>query len=388
MNLIKHWAAALDDYVIDLAWSPDGSLLAAASAAGPVWLFASADGAKSHLLPGHDMGTNAVAFAPMSPRAEGGGQKTDSGTQNSELKNRNPILATGGQDGAVKFWDAAAGQHVSTAKLGTDWVEHLTWTTVSGGGPILAAAASRKLALINPDGSIRHSFKPAPKTITALAWQPIFGGQTPDDRGQSDPASSPLSAIRPPSSATAPTLAVAYFGGVCLWDAGDFSAKKEYEYNNGIHALVWSPDGKWLVSGNQDPSVHLWVPAANEELQMSGYETKVKHLSFDHSSHWLATGGGRDACIWDCSGEGPEGREPAMLPHDAAVCAIAFQNSHGLLATASQDGVVMLWSPERKNPLRATVKMPAPATKLLWSPDDALLAIGSEKGAVYVLKAD
>ena len=24
MNLIKHWAAALDDYVIDLAWAPDG----------------------------------------------------------------------------------------------------------------------------------------------------------------------------------------------------------------------------------------------------------------------------------------------------------------------------------------------------------------------------
>ena len=352
MNLIKHWATALDDYVIDLAWSPDGSLLAAASAAGPVWLFASADGAKSHLLPGHDMGTNAIAFAPMSQRAEGGGQ--------------NPILATGGQDGAVKFWDAAAGQHVATAKLGTDWVEHLAWTTVSGGGSMLVAAAGRKLALINPDGSIRHQFKPAPKTITAFAWLPS-------------------SVVSPPPSAT---LAVAYFGGVCLWDAGDFSAKKEYEYNNGIHALVWSPDGKWLVSGNQDPSVHLWVPAANEELQMSGYETKVKHLSFDHSSHWLATGGGRDACIWDCSGEGPEGREPAMLPHDAPVCAIAFQNSHGLLATASQDGVVMLWSPERKTPLRATVKMPAAATKLLWSPDDRLLAIGSEKGAVYVLKAD
>ena len=31
MELTKHWAAQLDDYVIDLAWSPDGSLLAAAS---------------------------------------------------------------------------------------------------------------------------------------------------------------------------------------------------------------------------------------------------------------------------------------------------------------------------------------------------------------------
>jgi WD40 repeat protein len=134
--------------------------------------------------------------------------------------------------------------------------------------------------------------------------------------------------------------------------------------------------------------VHLWIPAQDVELHMSGYETKVKHLAFDHTSRWLATGGGRDACIWDCSGEGPEGREPAMLPHDAPVCALAFQHAHGLLATASQDGVVRLWSPERKQPLRATVKMPASATKLAWSPDDRQLAIGSEKGTVYVLKAD
>ena len=57
MQLTKHWAATLDDYAIDLAWSPDGSLLAAASAAGPVSLFAATDGAKRHELPGHEQGT-------------------------------------------------------------------------------------------------------------------------------------------------------------------------------------------------------------------------------------------------------------------------------------------------------------------------------------------
>jgi len=166
------------------------------------------------------------------------------------------------------------------------------------------------------------------------------------------------------------------------------SSKKNFLMPTGSQALVWSPDSKWLVSGNQDPSVHLWIPAQDEELHMSGYESKVKHLSFDQTSRWLATGGGRDACIWDCSDAGPAGRDPAMLPHDAPVCAVAFQHGHGLLATAAQDGVVMLWSPERKQPLRATVKMPSAPTKLTWSPDDRFLAIGSEKGVVYVLKCE
>ena len=380
MQLTKHWATTLDDYVIDLAWSPDGTLLAAASAGGPVSLFARADGVRRHELPGHENGTNALAWAP----------KPETRSSISEVSDPKPeailsdltfglILATGGQDGAVKFWDAVAGQHTATVSLGSAWVEHLAWRPEAGrviphapgpesmdqtrrvkdNPPYLIAAAGKTLSALRVDGSVVHQFKDAPKTISAVAWQPAGG-----------------------------CVAVSYFGGVCLWDADDFIPQQEFVYANGIHALVWSPDSKWLVSGNQDPSVHLWIPGQDIELQMSGYESKVKELSFDHTSRWLATGGGKDCCIWDCAGNGPEGREPAMLPHDAKVCAVAFQHAHGLLATAARDGVVQLWSPERKQPLRATVKMPAAATKLAWSPDDALLAIGSEKGAVYVLKCE
>jgi WD40 repeat protein len=77
-----------------------------------------------------------------------------------------------------------------------------------------------------------------------------------------------------------------------------------------------------------------------------------------------------------------------MLPHGAPVCAVAFQKAHGLLATASEDGALMLWSPERKQPLRATVRMPASAGRISWSPDDSLLAVGTEKGIVYVLRCE
>lgn len=330
MNLTKHWAAQLDDYVIDLAWSADGALLAAAASSGPLSLFTATDGNRTN-LPGHDDGTNCIAWHPA--RA---------------------LLASGGQDAKVKFWDAASAQHSATAHLNGAWVEHLCW---SPDGTKLAAAAGRQLTLLNPDGSPLHAFPPAPKTLVALAWQPAGD-----------------------------CLASAYFGGVCLWDPHDLVTQKEFPYANGIHALVWSPDNRWLVSGNQDPSVHLWLVEEEQEFHMSGYETKVKTLTFNHNSRQLATSGGNAVCIWDCEGVGPEGREPDMLPHDTKICALAFQNTHGLLASASEDGVLQLWSPERPNPLRATVKMPAAATKLAWSPDDTLLAVGSAAGIVYVLK--
>ena len=351
MNFAKHWAATLDDYVIDLAWAPDGATLAAASAAGGVSLFAAATGTLQHTVPGHEEGTNCLAWKPDSS-----------------------LLATGGQDGFVRFWDAASGQQTSAVKLGSAWVEHLAWSLVgdaatsprsdrAGVGAaqasLLFAAAGKKLFALRADGTIAHTFSDAPKSVSALAWRP-------------DGAA----------------VAVAYFGGVCIWDATTFTAQKEIPYGSSILALVWSPDGRWLVAGCQDNAVHLWVPAEDLELHMSGYETKLKELSFSRDSKWLATGGGKDACVWDCTGNGPEGREPLLLPHQGRVCALAFQHGHGLLATAAADGEFCLWSPSRKNPLIAEVKMPATATKFAWSPDDTLLAVGTEKGTVYVFKTD
>ena len=343
MNLEKHWAAQIEDYVIDLDWSPDGSLLAAAAGSGPLVLLATEGGGRLHVLQGHETGTNCLSFSP-----EG------------------RFLASGGQDGTVKIWDAVAGRHAATAAAGPGWVEQVAWRPqppegagTGAGGSLLAAAAGRRLVLVGSDGSVRHSFPEAPKTLSALAWEPSGG-----------------------------CVASACFGRIRLWDADDFVLQKELPYANGIHALAWSPDGRWLVSGNQDPSVHLWIPGEDSELHMSGYEGKVKHLSFDHTGRWLATSGGHDACVWDCSGAGRVGRAPAMLPHDSMVCAVAFQRRHGLLATASDDGTFVLWSPERQQPLRATVRMPATPTRLSWSPDDRFLAIGSAKGVVYVLRCE
>ncbi|HET7537248.1 MAG TPA: WD40 repeat domain-containing protein, partial [Candidatus Didemnitutus sp.] len=356
MNFSKHWAAVLDDYAIDLAWSPAGTLLAAASAGGSVTVHNAATGSVHHALPGHEDGTNCLAWRPAQ-MWEVGGQKSE-------------ILASGGQDGCVRYWDAITGKQTAEVNLGNAWVEHLAWVLVPSAQPstlnsqLLFAAAGRKLVALKSDGTVAHTFPDAPKTISALAARPALNSQ--------------------PSTLNSAALAAACFGHVAIWDATTFAAQKEFPYGNAIYALTWSPDNRWLVAGCHDNAVHLWVPAEDLELHMSGYETRLKELSFSHDSKWLATGGGRDACVWDCSGAGPEGREPMLLPHHARVVAVAFQNQHGLLATGSAEGVFTLWAPSRKNPMIAEVRMPAAATKFAWRADDELLAVGTEKGQVFV----
>ena len=363
MQFAKHWAATLDDYAIDVAWSPDGALLAAASAAGGITLYAAAGGTVKHVLPGHENGANCLAWMPSTV---GGALRPDE----SRDKPAPTILATGGQDGCVRFWDAATGKQIAEVKLGNAWVEHLAWQQIQRTEDgrqrtdfLLFAAAGKKLVALNSDGSIAHTFPDAPKTISALA-------------------ASPSSVLRPLSS----VLAAACFGHVVVWDAATFAAQKELPYGNAIYALTWSPDNRWLIAGCHDNAVHLWVPAEDLELHMSGYETRLKELSFSPDSKWLATGGGRDACVWDCTGAGPEGREPLLLPHNARVCALAFQHHSDLLAAGSANGEFTLWSPSRKNPMVAEVRMPSAATKFDWRADDTLLAVGTEKGQVFVFK--
>ncbi len=378
MNFSKHWAATLDDYVIDLAWSPDGTLLAAASAAGGITLYAAATGAVKHALAGHENGTNCLAWMPVS--------EPHLLSTNSQL-----LFATGGQDGRVRIWDAATGRQTAETKLGSAWVEHLIWMPNQHPGPdsgdpasvirppasgLIFAAAGKKLVALNLDCSVAHTFPDAPKTISALALSSLAG----------DAATSPRSDGAGVGAAPVTLLAAACFGEVVIWDTVNFTARKTLPYGNAILALTWSPDSRWLVAGCHDNAVHLWIPGEDLELHMSGYENRLKELSFSRDSKWLATGGGRDACVWDCTGAGPEGREPLLLPHQARVCAVAFQHQHGLLATGAADGEFCLWAPTRKNPLVAEVKMPAAATKFAWRSDDSLLAVGTEKGAVFVFK--
>jgi WD40 repeat protein len=349
MNLAKHWAAVLDDYVIGLAWSPDGSVLVAGAGSGAVTLFEAANGMVRQKLAAHDDGLNALAVGPAG----------------------SDLLATGGQDGKVGFWRISDGQRTGESDLGSAWVEHLAWrASTDGAAPLLFAAAGRKLAALAPDGNRVHAFPDAPKSISALVV-------------------SAEARMRPPAAGAATGmagLAAAYFGGIATWDAVGFQPVREFAYGNAMPAIAWSPDGRWLVAGCQDNAVHLWAPAEDVELHMSGYESKLRELSFSSDSKWLATGGGRDACVWDCSGAGPADREPVALPHEGRVCAVAFQNHHSVLASGAVSGEFRLWAPTHRTPLVAEAKLPAAPVQFAWSPDDSHLAVGTEKGAVFVFR--
>jgi WD40 repeat protein len=332
-QLRENWTATISDHVIDLAWSPDGKYIAAASVLGPVTIFEGHRQTVIHAFKGHEFGTMSIAWHPNSK-----------------------VLASAGQDGKIRLWDMKSGEATHSLDGGAAWVEHLAWS--SGKKPILVSAAGRKLKLWNADGDLVREYPDHQSTISGLQWKPR---------------------VRQFAS-------IAY-GGITLWDPQQSEAVRRLEWRGSSLVVAWSPDGKYVATGDQDSTVHFWIIATGDDLQMSGYQTKVRELSWDATSRYLATGGGQEVTVWDCSGRGPAGTRPiALSGHQDFLSVVRFQHRGKLLASGGADGLVYVWQLRGRRSSLAIheAALTAGVTSLVWAPNDQYIAVGDESGGVSV----
>lgn len=327
-RLAVRWTHNINDHVIAIGWSPNGSTVAVASVAGPVFLLDVASGTINFQLSGHGFGTTDLAWSPDGKR-----------------------LATSGQDGKVRLWNPATGEILSELEGGATWVEHLAW---SPKGEFLVSAAGKKLRLWNSEGSQARAYKDSLSTIAAIDWSP---------RGKE--------------------IAAAGYGGVSLLRPDADEPVNQFPWKGSLLTLAWSPDGKMLAGGAQDCSVHFWYVKSGKDLEMAGYPNKVRELSWDSTSRFLATGGGEAVTVWDCSGKGPAGSKPLTFElHEKPISALAFQNRGPFLASAAPDGKLAIWYPEGAKKLQCAIEFNEAISKLAWSASDGRLLVGGENGAV------
>jgi len=328
------WESNVGGHAIAAAWSPDGTRFSAASAEGPVTVFDGQSGHRIAALPGHNSGTTCLSW-----RFDG------------------RVLATGGQDGKIRLWDPISGEPRRALEAGAAWVEavafayHKDW---------LATAAARSLRLWNSDGELLTEYPRHPSTISDIAWQK-------DER----------------------FFSTAAYGQLAIFRAGEPLPVKTFEWKGSILRVVWSPDGNYVATGNQDASVHFWYRKSGKDLEMSGYAAKVRELAWDASSRFLATGGSPVVTVWDCGGKGPAGSRPLQLDgHNALPSALAFQYRGPLLASGCKDGRVCIWRPAKGEDLLHSIRLASSITQLQWSPDDRQLAAATSEGDVSVFRIE
>ena len=321
------WSLAVSDHVTALDVSSDGRRVVAGSSAGETAILDAGDGTVVGRLPDHPLGTLCVAFSPDATR-----------------------VASGGADGVVTV--ASADAQVLGAVTGSGWANAVSWRPVRE--QVLAAAIGRSVTLVDPEGFARVSYDAPPSTVTALSWAP--NGRR---------------------------LAAASYGGVRFYDPERTGVVRELAWKGSLLTIAHSPDGKWLVSGNQDSSVHLWRLAGTGELEMAGYPAKINRLAFDRDGRWLAVGGVGDVTLWDMRGKGPGGRRPVVLDgHRQRISALSWRPDGALVASGSPDGSVVLWDPVRPAAPRKVIEVAEPVSTLAWVPTTTSLIVGTASGAL------
>ena len=143
-------------------------------------------------------------------------------------------------------------------------------------------------------------------------------------------------------------LAASGLGGeVALWDL----AKAELhpvliELEDRVSALAFSPDGRWLVTGDWDDAAHVWdleanVPRLHRRLI---HNDAVRVVTFSPDGLWLATGSGdRQARLWS----GSDFIELVSLAHRDAVISLAFGPKGEWFASGSLDNLLRVLPLER-----------------------------------------
>ncbi len=263
-------------------------------------------------------------------------------------------LWTGGADGAVREWDLNDSSPRRDMSLEKGWVTSIVWRP---DGQVMAVACGRRLNWWHAQTESWTTARTLPSSIADVAW-------SPDDEH----------------------LAVAANGGVWIWRASAEEAARHFESPDAPTRVMWSPDVRFLVSADMGRCVHIWRISDGRPSRMTGFPGKVRALAWDATGRWLATSGGSDICVWDCSHPGPEDRDPILCQLGLKdVTAMSWSRDQSLLAAGYADGNVAFWQPTRCVYPVAHLNGRAPVVHAAWSPDECTLAIAHENGTVALL---
>jgi len=178
-------------------------------------------------------------------------------------------------------------------------------------------------------------------------------------------------------------VAVAAYYGVTLHVPGKQKRPRKYEWKGSSLVLKWSPDGKYIATGEQDSTVHFWHVKSGEDAQMSGFPTKVMELAWESSGQWLATGGGSVICLWDCTGPGPAGRQPRQCEmHPTKVSQLGFQPDGKILASTDAE-FLMLWDPTNYEKVIGGAALSSATSCLKWCKGGKLI-VGQHDGTIVM----
>jgi WD40 repeat protein len=175
---------------------------------------------------------------------------------------------------------------------------------------------------------------------------------------------------------------------VSIWDVEATAVRTSLDAGVNVRCVRFSPDGRWLAAGCEDGAVRIWDwKAGGDPRTISSGPGAVYDLAFSPNGKVLAGCGGdwtkNDpgfAIVWDADSWSERQR---LTEHTRAVRSVVFSSDGTRLASAGEDGLIVLWHGETFVPV-ARLPNPAGLRPLAFSPDGGRLAAGLHDGTINV----
>ncbi|HEX6131314.1 MAG TPA: AAA family ATPase, partial [Actinomycetota bacterium] len=320
-------------------WNPDGSTFVTEGPdeSGIVDVRDAVTGASVLAFPGHDLDVNMAVFAP------------DGAT-----------LATTGDDGDVRVWDAGTGDEVWGFDGPTGVVRVPSF---SPDGSLLAAPFAdegvvrvwnietrelvQELRGLGPEESTAFSADGRRLAVTSWTGAVVVVDVTSGDRVvELDAGNDVLDVDWSPDGRW---IATGDRGGIVrIWDARSFEGRRRlFGHTDEVTTVDWSPDSSRIVTGGADGFAKVWRirDDATEELFSFSTGGGGIYATFSPDGRSVLTGEqsiGR-ATIWDVGIRGDA--ELANVPVPGLFGGVTFMADGAGVAASNGDGSVTIWDP-------------------------------------------
>ncbi|MCP4352711.1 MAG: TIR domain-containing protein [Desulfobacterales bacterium] len=173
---------------------------------------------------------------------------------------------------------------------------------------------------------------------------------------------------------------------ICLWDTQNKNEIFTLSCDSDeVRCVDFGPDGKILASGTNDNKIILWSIEDRTEIRtLVGHSKGVFCLEFSPNGKILASGSiDKTIILWDIATKKEVKR---LKGHSDSVWSLNFSHDGKILASGSFDKTIKLWNIETGTEIKTIKGHTHPVWNVKFSPDNEILASGSFDNSIRIWK--